>query len=287
MARCRSAPRSDDGACRRGLRVIALLLAAVTGCSGSAERGLVLATTTSVEDSGLLDTLLPAFEAAHSDVDVRAVAVGSGQALALGRRGDADVLIVHSPADEMAFMDAGHGARRETIMQNDFVIVGPPADPAGVRGRADAGAALRAIAAHDEPWVSRGDSSGTHRAELALRRAANTPLRVIEAGQGMAETLVLASERSAYTLTDRSTYLTTRDALQLDILVAGDPQLRNVYSVVTVRGAANSADAAAFADWLLSVGAQQLIASFGRDRFGSGLFTPARLETTRDGPPPR
>jgi tungstate transport system substrate-binding protein len=182
---------------RRGLlHTTATLVIVLCSCTAAAERTLVLATTTSVDDSGLLAALLPAFEEANAGVNVHAVAVGSGQALALGRRGDADVLIVHSPADESAFMDAGHGTLRETVMENDFVIVGPPADPAGVRGGNDAVAALQRIAAREAPWVSRGDSSGTHRAELELRRAAAAPLNVLEVGQGMAETLAFAAERS-------------------------------------------------------------------------------------------
>lgn len=232
--------------------------------------------------------LLPAFERAHADVKVRLLAVGTGQALALGRSRDADVLFVHAPADEAAFVAAGHGVLRSPVMENDFVIVGPPADPARVRGGRDAIEALRSLSARGATWVSRGDSSGTHRMEQQLVRAAGVgagggALHVLEVGQGMAETLVLASERAAYTLTDRSTYQTLRPSLELDVLVEGDPRLRNIYSVITVRGAANTADAGAFAAWLRSADARQLIADFGRARFGSSLFTPVSSDRAADG----
>jgi tungstate transport system substrate-binding protein len=267
-----------------------VLLACVAFCARDAPRSLVLATTTSLEDSGLLEALLPVFEQAHPGVRVRVLAVGTGQALALGRSRDADVLLVHSPADEAAFLDAGHGELRWPVMENDFVIVGPPADPAGLRGGRDAVAALRRLAAQRATWASRGDSSGTHRAEQRLQSAAGltngSGLHVLEVGQGMAETLVLASERGAYALTDRGTYRSLREKLALDVLVEGDPRLRNVYSVIIVRGASNSRDAKAFADWLRSQEAQLLIANFGRERYGGSLFTPV-LRTANDGSLPR
>jgi len=268
-----------------------VLLACATFCARDVPRSLILATTTSLEDSGLFTALLPAFERAHPGVRVRLLAVGSGQALALGRSRDADVLLVHSPADEAAFLDAGHGELRWRVMENDFVVVGPPADPAGVRGGRDAVAALRRLAAQGATWVSRGDSSGTHRVEQHLLRAAGptsgSGLHVLEVGQGMAETLVLASQREAYTLTDRGTFRSLRERLVLEVLVEGDPRLRNVYSVITVRGASNGPDAKAFADWLRSPDARLLIADFGRERHGGSLFTPSAAHTAGDGPFPR
>lgn len=286
MRQCAALPRRMRP-CRGGPLFVVVLLACAASCARDTPRSLVLATTTSLDDSGLFDVLLPAFEGAHAGVRVRLLPVGSGQALALGRSRDADVLVVHAPADEAAFMNAGHGDLHWPIMENDFVIVGPPADRAAVRGGRDAVAALRRLAARHAPWVSRGDSSGTHRVERMLLRAAGLTngggLNVLEVGQGMAETLVLASERQAYTLTDRSTYRTLRHTLELDVLVEGDAKLRNVYSVVTVRGAGNAADAKAFAVWLRSTAARALIREFGRARYGSSLFTPLAPARTADG----
>lgn len=258
----------------------ATLSAGVAGCFRAEPRTLVVATTTSLDDSGLLHELVPAFERAHAGVRVHVIAVGTGQALALGRRRDADVLFVHAPADEERFIAAGHGGQRSTVMQNDYIMVGPPADPAGIRGGSDAVAALRRVASRAVEWISRGDSSGTHRMEQQLwRLAGNVPdarVQVVDAGQGMAETLVLTSERRAYTLTDRATYRALQDRLQLAVLVEDQTRLRNVYSVVTVRHAAHPADAIAFAEWLTAPAAQRIIANFGRDRFGSSLFAPVQ-----------
>lgn len=254
-----------------------VLLAALFfgGCSSDA-RELILASTTSVEDSGLFDALLPAFAAAHPDVRVKVIAVGTGEALELGRRRDADVLLVHSPADEQAFMEAGYGRRRAGVMHNDFVIVGPPADPAGIRQAGDATAAMRRAAQAGASFISRGDSSGTHRMELRLWHAAGVHGPHLDVGQGMGETLAVASERGAYTLTDRATFLALRSGLDLEILVAGDRALLNHYSVITVAGARNERDADALADWLLSDEARAIIGAFGVQTFGEPLFFPAR-----------
>jgi tungstate transport system substrate-binding protein len=255
--------------------VLCLLCALLaTGCERPAP--LILASTTSTADSGLLDVLVPAFEDAYTDLSVKVIAVGSGEALALGRRGDADVLLVHSPADEQTFMAAGHGARRLGVMANDYVIAGPPADPAGIRGGTDAVAALRRIAEQNAAFISRGDNSGTHRKELALwGLAGSMPERRVEVGQGMGEALGIASERGTYILTDRGTYLALSQALELDVLVEGDPLLRNTYSVITVRGARNAHGADLLTDWLVSEDAAALIRSFGVDRVGEPLFIPA------------
>lgn len=210
---------------------------------------------------------------------MKLVAVGSGQALALGRRRDADVLLVHAPDAEALFMEEGAGRRRLPVMRNDFVVAGPPSDPAGVRGVAGAASALAAIAARGARFISRGDDSGTHQLEQRLWRAAGTDsarlrLVVTHAGQGMAETLLIASERGAYTLTDRATFVMLDAALDLDVLVAGDPALENTYSVITVAGAPNASGADVFADWVRGPEAARIIRGFGASPDGRPLFEP-------------
>ncbi len=199
----------------------------------SSEKSLILATTTSTQDSGLLDELLPAFTR-DTGWQVKTLAVGSGQALELGRRGEADVLLVHSPAAEQKFVAEGTAGQRRLVMHNDFVLVGPPADPAGIRG-APSVDAMSKIAANQALFVSRGDDSGTHAREKELwTRAGITPggAGYQSTGQGMAATLRVASEKGGYTLTDRATYLANRDSLQLAVLSEGDPSLLNVYHVI-------------------------------------------------------
>jgi tungstate transport system substrate-binding protein len=265
------------------MRCCAGLLIALAALMSACDqpRELVLASTTSTVDSGLLDVLLPAFEQTQDDVRVKTVGVGSGEALALGRHGDADVLLVHSPADERAFMEAGHGLRRLPVMMNDYIIAGPPGDPADVGTAATAIDALRLIASSGEPFVTRGDSSGTHRRELSLwSDAATAPPARIDVGQGMGEALTIASERGAYILSDRSTYLALSGNLRLDILVEDPDRLANHYSVITVRDSRNADVADAFADWLTSSAAAALIRSFGVERFGQPLFFPAAGGTT-------
>lgn len=226
--------------------------------------------------------LVPAFERNHENVRVKVIAVGSGEALALARRGDADILLVHSPADEAAFMRAGSGVRRLPVMRNDYIIAGPPDDPAGLRGESDAGAAFRRIASANAPFISRGDSSGTHRKELELwHESGSEHARRTEVGQGMGEALTIASERGAYVLTDRGTYLALSANLRLEPFVAGDARLANRYSVITVRGSRNAHHANLFADWLISPGAADLIRTFGVARFGQPLFFPA-ADSLRD-----
>ncbi|HYN48979.1 MAG TPA: substrate-binding domain-containing protein [Candidatus Nanopelagicales bacterium] len=241
---------------------------------------LILATTTSTQDSGLLDVLVPAFEQATGYV-VKTVAVGSGQAMTMGKECNADVLLVHSPAAEAEFMDAGSGVDRRLIMHNDFVIVGPAADPAAIKGTAKAADALAKIAAAEATFVSRADKSGTNAKELGLWKAANiTPQGAwyLESGQGMGATLQITSEKGGYTLTDRATYLATKDSLSLDILVEGDAGLLNVYHVISVNPAkcpgVNAAGATAFADFLTSADGQAMIGEFGKDTFGQSLFVP-------------
>lgn len=258
----------------RGSRSVLLcLLLLVSGCIGGAE--LVLASTTSTEDSGLFDVLLPAFAAAHPQYRVKLIAVGTGQALALGARGDADVLLVHAPAAEAAFIAAGHGSERRVVMHNRFVLLAPDADPAGAVEAADACGALRWIAAAGATFVSRGDDSGTHKKERELWQCAGVAPRgpaYVDVGQGMGETLAIASERRAYTLSDEATFRVLRPE-GLRTLALEDSLLRNPYSIIIVRAARHSDGARAFAAWMAGPG-KQVIADFGRDRFGAPLFRP-------------
>jgi tungstate transport system substrate-binding protein len=208
---------------------------------------------------------------------VRVIAVGSGEALRLAARGDADAVLAHSPQAEGEFMAAGHGESRRPVMYNDFVIVGPPAGPARDCDRETAAAALACIAASGAEFISRGDDSGTHARERQLWRLADIEPggdRYVQAGQGMGAVLMMASEMGAYTLTDRGTYLSLRDQLHLSVLAEGDPILRNQYSVIVVRDATELEGARALADWITSGPAQSLIGAFGTERFGQTLFTP-------------
>ncbi len=244
---------------------------------------VILATTTSTRDAGLLDSLLPVFER-QTHYTVQVIAVGSGQALAMGRRGDADVVLSHAPDAERALVDSGYFVRRRLVMHNDFLIVGPPADPAELRGMTDPVAALQRIAQREAPFVSRGDQSGTHQMEQKLWRAA--AIRppggaggwYTESGHGMAETLQMTDQKQAYTITDRATYLAWRDKLQLVQVVEGDPRLYNVYHVLELNPKnaprINIAGGRAFADFLVSPEAQRLIGEFGKARFGQSLFVP-------------
>jgi tungstate transport system substrate-binding protein len=276
---------------RRTLVILLLLGAALLASCGPAEpRLLRLATTTSTQDSGLLDAILPDFEATHNaQVDV--VAVGSGQAMEIGQNGDADVLLVHSRAREDAFVADGYGLARYDVMYNDFVLVGPPDDPAAITGVSTAAEALARRAAAQAPFASRGDDSGTHTKEKALWQAAGiTPDPAggwyFSLGQGMGETLQFTDERGAYTLADRGTYLAQRENLpNLVILFGGasisenpDPALLNPYGVIPVNPEGHegiqSELAQEFVEWLTSVETQETIATYGADRFGQPLFYP-------------
>lgn len=242
---------------------------------------LLLATTTSTQDSGLLDAILPDFERQHAArVDV--VAAGTGQALQLGRDCNADVLLVHAPALEAEFMAQGAGVRRAPVMYNDFVIVGPPGDPAGIKGLTNAATAFAMIAAAQAPFISRGDDSGTHAREMAVWQAAGIEPAgdwYIAAGQGMGAVLTLANEQQAYALSDRATYLArTRTGIDLAIMVEGDPSLFNPYSAIIVNPErcphVNVELANRFVDWLVSVPTQAQIAAFGQAELGQSLFIP-------------
>ncbi len=270
-----------------GLSVSVVLISLVMGCGTLATpptaepQTMILGTTTSTEDSGLLDFILPDFEQQYN-FDVEVVAVGTGQALALGEAGDADALLVHARAREDAFMAAGHGARREDVMYNDFVIVGPSDDPAVIRGLISAAEAFQKIAQSEAVFVSRGDESGTHTKEKAIWAEANIEPAgawYISAGQGMGSVLTMANEQQAYTLSDRATYLArTLEGIEPEILVEGDAMLFNPYGVIAVNPAKsaeiNAQGAEDFIDWLISLPTQEKIAQFGVEEFGSPLFTP-------------
>jgi tungstate transport system substrate-binding protein len=249
-----------------------------TSTSGAAAPSgqMIMATTTSTRDTGLLDVLVPAFERSGS-CSVKTVAVGSGQALDLGARGQADVLLVHSPDAEETFMKEGHGSSRLAVMHNDFVLVGPPADPAHAARAGGILPALEAIAATKSPFASRADDSGTNAKELKLwQQTGITPSGswYIKTGQGMGTTLVIASEKRAYTLSDRGTYLATKH-LDSKILVQGDHALQNPYHVIVVKhGGTNVGCARAFARWITSPPTQRLIAGFGKSKYGQALFHP-------------
>jgi len=227
-----------------------------------------------------LDVLLPAFEAATL-YKVKTVAVGTGQALKMGEEGNADVLLVHAPSSEKTYMDNGFGSDRRLVMHNDFILVGPAADPAAIKGLGSL-EAMKAIAAAGATFASRADDSGTNKKELELwKKAEIDPAGqawYLETGQGMGATLIIASEKAAYTLTDRATYLANQDKLELVILSEGDPVLLNVYHVIVVNPEkwpkVNLAGATAFADFLTSAEGQALIGTFGVEKFGQPLFTP-------------
>jgi tungstate transport system substrate-binding protein len=254
--------------------------AAATAAPAQGAADVILATTTSTQDSGLLDVLVPAFEA-QARYRIKTIAVGTGQALALGERGEADVLLVHAPDSERRFMEAGHGVSRRLVMHNDFVIVGPAADPAGIKG-GTAADGLKKIAARGVPFISRGDNSGTHQLEQKLWQGTGLAPKgqswYQEAGTGMGATLNIAAEKGGYTITDRGTYLSLRERLGLALLVEGERALLNIYSVITVNPKKseriNAAGGAAFADWIVSAPAQALIKEYGVAKYGQPLFFP-------------
>lgn len=236
---------------------------------------LVLASTTSTQDSGLLDFLIPHFEQLH-DIDIKVIAVGSGEALDLGRGGDAHVLLVHAPAAEGRFMSSGHGISRKPVMTNDFVIAGPPSDPANIAS-VDPVDAFRRIASVEATFISRGDESGTHSKELAIWDDAGiepTGDWYLSSGQGMAETIAIAAESDAYALTDSATLVVVSAGASLEVFVEGNPDLQNLYSVIVVKRSDRQREAATFSDWLISEEGQRLIGSFGQKDHGTSLFRP-------------
>jgi len=244
---------------------------------------IILATTTSTVDSGLLDDLVPAFQK-EAGYAVKTISVGSGQAMAMGRRGEADVLLVHSPADEQKLVEEGAGVNRRLVMHNDFVIVGPAADPAKVKAAKSAKDAMTAIARAGALFVSRGDNSGTHSKEKALWKAAGVSTEgqqwLQQTGLGMGETLNVASEKGGYTLTDRGTFLALARGrrLALEIVLEKEPLLLNVYHVIEVNPAkwpkVNGPGGKAFADFMVAPRTQEAIGRFGVEKFGAPLFVP-------------
>ena len=262
---------------------LALTVSAPLRWDGQSSRSVILATTTSTQDSGLLDVLVPRFEK-ETGIEVKVIAVGTGAALRMGARGDADVVLVHAPAAERSYVQAGDLVDGRGVMHNDFVIVGPAEDPAGIRRLTSVADVMRAIASRGI-FVSRGDDSGTHTTELALWAAAGTDPRSLsrreETGQGMGATLNVADQKRAYTLTDRGTYLSLRRRLGLVILFQGDERLRNVYHVYAVNPARhprlNHAEARAFIAFLVSGPVQRAIGAFRRDEYGESLFLPDAL----------
>ncbi|MEI6509495.1 MAG: substrate-binding domain-containing protein [bacterium] len=259
----------------------------VTACAPSAGpssspplASIILATTTSTQDSGLLDELIPLFTK-ETGIQVKVIAVGTGEALAMGERGDADVLLVHSRTSEDAFMAKGQGSLRYDVMYNDFLLVGPSSDPAKAKGL-EIMAALQAIAKAQAQFVSRGDNSGTHTKELALwKKTTVTPSGqawYLSAGQGMGETARIASEKGAYTLIDRATYLAVEKSLQLMIISEKGKDLLNPYGVIVVNPAnhatVHAVEAKAFADWIVRPDIQKFIGEFGVAKYGQQLFVP-------------
>ena len=268
--------------------VLAAVIVAASGCGSDSGASpstsgakapsgqLLMATTTSTRDTGLLDTLVPAFEKG-SACKVKTVAVGSGQALDLGARGQADVLLVHSPAAEEKFAKEGHASSRKAVMHNDFVLLGPPSDPAKTASAGGILPALKAIAATKSPFASRADDSGTNAKELKLwQQAGITPTGswYIKTGQGMGPTLVIANQKDAYTLSDRGTFLAAKN-LDSEIRVQGGKELQNPYHVIVVKHpGTNVGCAQAFARWITSPPAQRLIGGFGTSKYGQPLFHP-------------
>jgi tungstate transport system substrate-binding protein len=266
-------------------RTILVLVAALAAASSTSavEQSIVLASTTSVEASGLLANILPQFTA-KSDITVNVVAQGTGKAIDTARRGDADLLLVHDPEAEQQFMDEGHGSTRRQIAWNDFIIIGPSGDPAHVKGGNDSVAALKAIASSQAPFVSRGDKSGTNAAELRLWKAANQTSDSLskkkwyrDIGGGMGQALNAASAMDAYTLSDRGTWLSFNNKGSLTVVIEGDPRLLNRYDVIELNpqkhAAAKLANAKAFADWLVSPEGQQAIGAYQVN--GQKLFNPS------------
>lgn len=261
--------------------LLTALVFAILPLSAEAQRPpVILSTTTSTQDSGLLDVLVPLFER-QTGYSVKTIAVGTGQALALAGRGEADVVLAHAPALEQKYIADGKMLNRRLVMYNDFVIIGPAEDPSKIKGMTKAADAMKAIASTGSRFVSRGDNSGTHNLEKELWKLAGVEPQTgwyIESGQGMGATLGIADDRKAYTLTDRGTYLAFQKRVRLPILLEGDRPLLNLYSVMEVNPAngpkVNTAGGKAFADFMVSADVQRVIKTFGVDKYGQPLFVP-------------
>lgn len=242
---------------------------------------IILATTTSTQDSGLLDELLPVFEKS-TGYFVKTISVGSGQAMKMGEKGEADVLLVHSPDAEKKFVEQGFGVNRRLVMHNDFIILGPASDPAKIKDVKSSSEALKKIAAANALFLSRGDNSGTHALEKKLWKATGLTYEgqkwYQETGLGMGQTLGVAAEKKGYTIADRGTYLAMKKNLGLEILVEGDASLLNIYHVIQVNPAkwpkVNAAGAKAFADFVVGKKAQAIIKTYGIKKYGAPLFFP-------------
>jgi tungstate transport system substrate-binding protein len=267
-----------------GAALIAAVVATVMALpiwAAPAQKNLILATTTSTQDSGLLDVLIPIFEK-KTGYFVKTIAVGSGQAMAMGQKGEADVLLVHSPAAEKKFMADGFGVGRLIVMHNDFIVLGPSADPAAIKIAKTTPEAFSKIAAAGALFLSRGDNSGTHAKEKGIWQTAGIKPAgqkwYQETGLGMGQTLNVANEKNGYTLADRGTYLATKKNLSLAILKEGDPILLNVYHVIQVNPAkwpkVNKDGAKAFSDFMVSAETQGIIKTFGVEKYGGPLFFP-------------
>ncbi len=265
--------------------LLALVLLALPALAWSQSSTVILSTTTSTQDSGLLDALVPLFEK-KTGMTVKTISVGTGQALALAARGEADVALVHAPPVERQYVEDDKMRNRRLVMYNDFVIIGHADDPARIKGTPSAVDALRRIAETRSRFVSRGDRSGTHVLELGLWKQARVEAKgawYIESGQGMGQTLGIANDRRAYTITDRGTWLAFQKRIDLPILVEKDRPLLNVYSVLEINPAngprVNTAGGKAFADFMVSPEAQAVIRTFGMERFGQPLFVPIAGKT--------
>jgi tungstate transport system substrate-binding protein len=263
------------------ITLIAALMIATPGQAAPANKTIILATTTSTQDTGLLDELLPIFEK-ETGYFVKTIAVGSGQAMAMGERGEADVLLVHSPDAEKKFIEAGNGINRKLIMHNDFIIVGPEADPAKIKSAKTVKDAMKLIADSGSLFISRGDNSGTHAKEKGLWKAAGISPEgqkwYQQTGLGMGQTLNVAAEKNGYTIADRGTYLSLKKNLGLVILSEGDKSLLNIYHVIEINPAkfpkVNAEGAKAFSDFMVSKKTQADIGKFGVKKYGSPLFFP-------------
>ena len=266
-----------------------LLLSLLPGVSFAQQKNIILATTTSTQDSGLLDVLLPMFEK-KTGYFVKTIAVGSGQAMAMGQKGEADVLLVHSPAAEKKFVAEGYGVNRRLVMHNDYIVVGPAEDPAKIKGSKATTDAFKKISSAGALFLSRGDNSGTHSKERDVWKASGINSEgqkwYQQTGLGMGQTLNVASEKNGYTLADRGTYLALKKNLHLVILVEGDAILLNIYHVIEVNPAkwpkVNIAGSKAFADFMVSKETQEIIKTFGVDKFGSPLFFPDAAKKEED-----